>query len=59
LYTPPSLDEPRDRSLKQVNELQPGIRRFVNPHRYPVGLESRLSDLRTKLLTDSRKTALD
>jgi nicotinate phosphoribosyltransferase len=31
-----------------------GIKRFLNPHQYPVGLESRLHELKTKLIFQAR-----
>jgi nicotinate phosphoribosyltransferase len=30
------------------------VKRFVNPHQFPVGLERRLYDLRTQLVLDAR-----
>ncbi len=32
-----------------------GIRRFVNPHVYPVGLEEKLHSLKTRLIAENRK----
>jgi nicotinate phosphoribosyltransferase len=54
VYASPSIHETRQRAIRQVRELHPSIRRFVNPHRYPVGLERQLSDLRTSLLAAAR-----
>jgi hypothetical protein len=30
------------------------VRRFVNPHRYPVGLEARLHALKQRLMLEAR-----
>jgi nicotinate phosphoribosyltransferase len=55
VYTPPSLPEIREHARTELARLHPGIRRFVNPHVYPVGLEERLHDLKTKLILRARK----
>jgi hypothetical protein len=34
--------------------LHAGIKRLVNPHRYPVGLEQRLHELKTALVLAAR-----
>jgi nicotinate phosphoribosyltransferase len=50
----PSLNEIRERARAQVGALHPGIRRLLNPHVYPVGLERRLHDRRTQLILERR-----
>jgi nicotinate phosphoribosyltransferase len=50
----PTLDEIRDRARKQIGGLHPAIRRMMNPHVYPVGLERRLHERRTQLVLDLR-----
>jgi len=50
----PPLVEIRERTLAQLSRLHAGIRRFVNPHQYPVGLERGLHDLRTRLVLEGR-----
>ena len=42
LYTLPSLEEIRARRIADVEALDPGIRRLVNPHIYHVSLTQRL-----------------
>ena len=37
----------------------PGVKRFVNPHQYPVGLEKTLFDLRTRLILEARGLPLE
>ncbi len=47
VYDPPPLVETQARAKQQVSRLHPGIRRFVNPHQYPVGLALQLYELKT------------
>ena len=42
----PDLDSIRARARAQLDSLHPAIRRLLNPHTYPVGLERRLHDRR-------------
>jgi nicotinate phosphoribosyltransferase len=51
---PPPLSEVRERAARQIERLHPGIRRFVNPHQYPVGLSAELHDLTTRLTLEAR-----
>ena len=50
----PSLDGIRERVRSQLAMFNPGIKRFTNPHEYPVGLEQGLNDLKTKLVLKAR-----
>jgi nicotinate phosphoribosyltransferase len=50
----PSLPAVRQRVRDQLGRLHPGIRRFVNPHRYPAGLESGLHRQRAELVLRAR-----
>jgi nicotinate phosphoribosyltransferase len=52
---PPSLDEVRARARDQIGSLHPAIRRLLNPHLYPVGLEMRLHERRTALVVERRR----
>jgi len=54
VYAPPPLAEVRRRAAAQLGSFHAGIKRFVYPHRYPVGLERRLHDLRTRLIVEAR-----
>jgi nicotinate phosphoribosyltransferase len=54
VYDPPPLAEVRARTLDQLAHFHPGIKRFVNPHQYPVGLELGLFDLKTQLILEAR-----
>ena len=54
VYQPPPLEVSRARVQAQLGQLHAGVRRFVNPHQFPVGLERRLSDLRVALTLRAR-----
>jgi nicotinate phosphoribosyltransferase len=54
VYTSPSLSDIRSHAKSQLEQLHPGIRRFVNPHVYPVGLEKSLHDMKTQLILRAR-----
>jgi nicotinate phosphoribosyltransferase len=54
VYEPPPLVAVRARARDQVGRLHPGIRRFVNPHQYPVGLALELHELKTRLVLEAR-----
>jgi nicotinate phosphoribosyltransferase len=51
----PSLDEIRARAQAQIGSLHPAIRRLLNPHIYPVGLEMRLHQRRSDLVLERRR----
>ncbi len=55
VYDPPPLDEVRRRGSEQIGRLHPGIKRFANPHLYPVGLELKLFDLKVQLILEARQ----
>jgi len=55
VYRPPPLDQVRARTLAQLAKFHGGVKRFVNPHRFPVGLERGLHDLRTQLVLEARR----
>jgi nicotinate phosphoribosyltransferase len=54
VYDPPPLEATRARAARQVARLHPGIKRFVNPHQYPVGLALELHELKTRLVLEAR-----
>ena len=37
-----------------MHTLDPGVRLFLNPHTFPVGLEMSLYDYRTRLILEKR-----
>ena len=54
VYAPPPLSAIREKALAEVARLPPGLKRFLNPHQYPVGLEPSLHELRTRLVLEAR-----
>ena len=54
VYEPPPLVEVRARREAQLALFHDGIKRFVNPHRYPVGLQQQLFELKTELVMRAR-----
>lgn len=51
---PPPLATIRSRVRDQLALFHAGIKRFENPHAYPVGLEKGLHDLKTRLILQAR-----
>jgi nicotinate phosphoribosyltransferase len=54
VYHPPTLDEIRQRVQQQLVMLHASVKRSVNPHEYPAGLERRLHELKTRLVLKAR-----
>ncbi|HEX3719920.1 MAG TPA: hypothetical protein VH595_18370 [Verrucomicrobiae bacterium] len=50
----PSLPDVRQRVQTQIGMFHAGVKRFVNPHEYPVGLELGLHELKMKLILKAR-----
>jgi nicotinate phosphoribosyltransferase len=50
----PTLDESRNFAQEQLAGFHASIKRFVNPHEYPVGLEESLHELKTRLILEAR-----
>ncbi|PJJ53337.1 nicotinate phosphoribosyltransferase [Hymenobacter chitinivorans] len=50
----PTLQQSREKAQREVASLDPSIRRFLNPHVYPVGLEESLNTFRTNLILEKR-----
>jgi nicotinate phosphoribosyltransferase len=57
VYDPPPLAETRRRTTDQLARFHEGVKRFVNPHRYPVGLEFGLHERKTALILRARGEA--
>jgi nicotinate phosphoribosyltransferase len=57
VYKSPSLEEIRGRAQRQIGMLHSGIKRMVNPHQYPAGLELGLHELKTRLILQTRDEA--
>lgn len=54
----PALADIRARARQQLEWLHPSIRRFLNPHGYPAGLDARLHEEKQRLVAEARKRAL-
>lgn len=54
VYAAPSLKEIRDRAREQLSMLHAGIKRAINPHEYPAGLEQELYEFKTRLVLKAR-----
>jgi len=54
VYDLPSLDAIRSRLRGQLTTFHAGVKRFVNPHEYPVGLELGLHERKTDLILKAR-----
>jgi nicotinate phosphoribosyltransferase len=55
VYREPSLEASRRRVQEQLAGFHAGIKRFPNPHPYPVGLELGLHRLKTSLILSARR----
>ena len=53
-YDPPSPTVARDQTARELTRLSLSVKRSVNPHEYPVGLEPELYRLKTRLIRAAR-----
>ena len=56
---PERLNAIRERMKENIGGLHPTIRRFMNPHEYPVGLDIGLHELRDKMVREARSAQLE
>jgi nicotinate phosphoribosyltransferase len=54
VYASPSILEIKDKVKEELQLFDKSIKRFVNPHAYPVGLEEKLYNLKTELILKLR-----
>jgi nicotinate phosphoribosyltransferase len=54
VHDPPPLAEVRRHAQEQLAMLHPSIKRIVNPHQYPAGLELSLHERKTQLILQAR-----
>jgi nicotinate phosphoribosyltransferase len=54
VYELPSLDVIRANTKKELSHFNDGIKRFLNPHQYSVGMEQSLYDLKVDLIKKIR-----
>jgi nicotinate phosphoribosyltransferase len=55
VYERPTIHEIRKNAAAQLDKFYSGIKRLLNPHVYPVGLESSLHELKTRLIEGHRR----
>ncbi len=55
VYRNPPLDEIRENTMKELSGFHEGIKRFINPHQYAVGMEQKLYDLKLDIIKKIRK----
>ena len=55
IYTLPALNEIRELVRLELHRIHYGIKRFVNPHSYVVGLEQSLYEKRLRIILEQRK----
>ena len=56
LYQRPTLHAIRAHTQKELSSFPIGMKRFLNPHLYPVGMEKKLYDLKIELIQKIRKS---
>ncbi len=54
VYTQPSLEAIRERVKEELHRTPVSVKRFDNPHVYPVGLEQSLHQLKTTMIRTAR-----
>jgi nicotinate phosphoribosyltransferase len=54
VYEIPDLTAIRQRTRQQLDGFHSGVKRFVNPHQYPVGLELGLNERKMELILKAR-----
>lgn len=54
VYQVPPIETSRQRTEQQLALFHAGVKRFVNPHQYPVGLELGLHERKTELIMRAR-----
>ncbi|OQY29369.1 MAG: nicotinate phosphoribosyltransferase [Candidatus Cloacimonetes bacterium 4572_55] len=55
VYDSPSIHEIRGHTSTNLCRFHSGIKRFHNPHQYPVGIEKSLFDMKTELILKARR----
>jgi nicotinate phosphoribosyltransferase len=54
VYDSPPLAAIKEYCTADLRRFHPGIKRLLNPHRYPAGLEQRLHDMKMQLVLEAR-----
>ncbi|MGH2637855.1 MAG: nicotinate phosphoribosyltransferase, partial [Rhabdochlamydiaceae bacterium] len=58
VYTSPELSAIRARTLETLERLPKGVKRFLNPHIFPVAMEKKLYDIKLDLMRRRRTNAI-
>ena len=58
VYKVPSLKSSQEKTHQELQQFHESIRRLLNPHTYPVGLEEKLYHLKLQLILKA-KTSID
>jgi nicotinate phosphoribosyltransferase len=53
VYDLPTIDDMRERRIADLDQLDPGVQRIMNPHIYHVSLTPKLWELKQSLIADS------
>ncbi len=56
VYDLPSIEEMRSTRQEDVERLDPGVKRLINPHTYHVSLTQPLWDLKQELIRSAKET---
>lgn len=59
VYDIPSLDEVRANVTLELDRFYSGIKRFLNPHQYQVGMEKKLYEIKFERIREIRKKAFE
>ncbi|MBV9492312.1 MAG: nicotinate phosphoribosyltransferase [Verrucomicrobia bacterium] len=54
VYEPPTIQELQATTRRELDCLYAGVKRLLNPHIYPVGLDVKLHELKTRLASEIR-----
>jgi nicotinate phosphoribosyltransferase len=57
VYQSPTLEQIRSKTKSELNRFHDGIKRFINPHQYIVGMEKSLYDKKDSMIREIRKKA--
>lgn len=55
-YQRPAIDKTRGLAKTELDRFYQGVKRLLNPHIYPVGLELGLHEIKSRLIREARKT---
>lgn len=54
VYQPPKLDQIRNQCKENIAHFPIEIKRFINPHQFPVGFEKEIHELKLRLISQAR-----